>query len=199
MRARRSSRTSRRWGGRTSRSSKFRASTRSALRHASMDLATGDVLCQWDDDDLHHPQRVARQPGADTAPARYRREQGRDRASSLRRSNSASPHERAALQRACVRASRRVPGIGVTAGCFQALADDDPVAIDEVTCGACMHADVGRAATGAPQHSPRIGQAKSRRPAEQPRQAFAHHPIVDGAEEVVAPRFVAPEERYSRR
>jgi glycosyltransferase involved in cell wall biosynthesis len=38
--------------------------TLGALRNASMDHATGDVLCQWDDDDLHHPQRVERQLAA---------------------------------------------------------------------------------------------------------------------------------------
>ena len=32
-----------------------------ALRNISVNQAHGDVLCQWDDDDLHHPQRVERQ------------------------------------------------------------------------------------------------------------------------------------------
>jgi glycosyltransferase involved in cell wall biosynthesis len=31
------------------------------LRNASMEAATGDVICQWDDDDLYHPERLARQ------------------------------------------------------------------------------------------------------------------------------------------
>jgi glycosyltransferase involved in cell wall biosynthesis len=35
--------------------------TLGALRNVSIDAARGDVVCQWDDDDLHHPQRVARQ------------------------------------------------------------------------------------------------------------------------------------------
>jgi glycosyltransferase involved in cell wall biosynthesis len=29
-----------------------------ALRNASLDAATGDIVCQWDDDDLNHPQRL---------------------------------------------------------------------------------------------------------------------------------------------
>lgn len=32
-----------------------------ALRNISMASARGDVVCQWDDDDLSHPQRVQRQ------------------------------------------------------------------------------------------------------------------------------------------
>jgi glycosyltransferase involved in cell wall biosynthesis len=32
-----------------------------ALRNASVDIAEGDVVCQWDDDDLNHPQRLALQ------------------------------------------------------------------------------------------------------------------------------------------
>ena len=32
-----------------------------ALRNISVDHARGDILCQWDDDDLHHPQRIERQ------------------------------------------------------------------------------------------------------------------------------------------
>jgi hypothetical protein len=31
------------------------------LRNYSREVATGDVLCQWDDDDLYHPQRLERQ------------------------------------------------------------------------------------------------------------------------------------------
>lgn len=38
-----------------------------ALRNISVDHATGDAICQWDDDDLHHPQRIAEQLAA---PAR---------------------------------------------------------------------------------------------------------------------------------
>jgi len=29
-----------------------------ALRNISLDAATGDIVCQWDDDDLNHPQRL---------------------------------------------------------------------------------------------------------------------------------------------
>ena len=29
------------------------------LRNITMDHAAGDVICQWDDDDLHHPERLA--------------------------------------------------------------------------------------------------------------------------------------------
>lgn len=32
--------------------------TLGALRNLSCELASGDVLCQWDDDDLYHPQRL---------------------------------------------------------------------------------------------------------------------------------------------
>ena len=32
-----------------------------ALRNAAWDAAQGDYVCQWDDDDLHHPTRIARQ------------------------------------------------------------------------------------------------------------------------------------------
>jgi glycosyltransferase involved in cell wall biosynthesis len=32
-----------------------------ALRNRSLDAALGDVICLWDDDDLHHPQRIERQ------------------------------------------------------------------------------------------------------------------------------------------
>lgn len=32
-----------------------------ALRNAAWDAADGDYACQWDDDDLHHPTRIARQ------------------------------------------------------------------------------------------------------------------------------------------
>jgi uncharacterized protein len=35
--------------------------TLGALRNLSMDLATGDVICQWDDDDLSHPSRLSTQ------------------------------------------------------------------------------------------------------------------------------------------
>jgi glycosyltransferase involved in cell wall biosynthesis len=35
-----------------------------ALRNLSMTLARGDVICQWDDDDLYHPHRLERQFGA---------------------------------------------------------------------------------------------------------------------------------------
>jgi glycosyltransferase involved in cell wall biosynthesis len=31
------------------------------LRNFSVEAATGDVLCQWDDDDLYHPQRMEKQ------------------------------------------------------------------------------------------------------------------------------------------
>lgn len=31
------------------------------LRNISVENATGDVLCHWDDDDLHHPERLERQ------------------------------------------------------------------------------------------------------------------------------------------
>jgi glycosyltransferase involved in cell wall biosynthesis len=32
-----------------------------ALRNISLDSASGDIVCQWDDDDLNHPQRLERQ------------------------------------------------------------------------------------------------------------------------------------------
>lgn len=35
-----------------------------AVRNASLDGARGKVLCQWDDDDRHHPERLARQLAA---------------------------------------------------------------------------------------------------------------------------------------
>jgi glycosyltransferase involved in cell wall biosynthesis len=35
--------------------------TLGALRNASRAAASGEVLCQWDDDDLYHPERLARQ------------------------------------------------------------------------------------------------------------------------------------------
>jgi glycosyltransferase involved in cell wall biosynthesis len=35
-----------------------------ALRNRSVERAGGDVLCQWDDDDFHHPQRIERQLAA---------------------------------------------------------------------------------------------------------------------------------------
>lgn len=35
--------------------------TLGALRNLSVDHASGEVLCQWDDDDLHHPQRITKQ------------------------------------------------------------------------------------------------------------------------------------------
>lgn len=34
------------------------------LRNVSIDSASGDALCQWDDDDLYHPQRLERQLAA---------------------------------------------------------------------------------------------------------------------------------------
>jgi glycosyltransferase involved in cell wall biosynthesis len=38
--------------------------TLGALRNASWGAATGDFICQWDDDDLYHPQRIAAQLAA---------------------------------------------------------------------------------------------------------------------------------------
>jgi glycosyltransferase involved in cell wall biosynthesis len=35
-----------------------------ALRNVSIDASIGDVLCQWDDDDRYHPERLAVQFGA---------------------------------------------------------------------------------------------------------------------------------------
>jgi glycosyltransferase involved in cell wall biosynthesis len=32
-----------------------------ALRNMAMDHATGDIVCQWDDDDINHPTRLSRQ------------------------------------------------------------------------------------------------------------------------------------------
>jgi glycosyltransferase involved in cell wall biosynthesis len=31
------------------------------MRNLSVDLSTGEVICQWDDDDLYHPDRLAHQ------------------------------------------------------------------------------------------------------------------------------------------
>ncbi len=38
--------------------------TLGALRNRSVASARGNVVCQWDDDDLHHPERIARQLAA---------------------------------------------------------------------------------------------------------------------------------------
>jgi glycosyltransferase involved in cell wall biosynthesis len=38
--------------------------TLGALRNASKATARGEVICIWDDDDLHHPERLARQSAA---------------------------------------------------------------------------------------------------------------------------------------
>gem|GEM_PF-264074 len=35
--------------------------TLGALRNVSLDAVTGNLVCQWDDDDLNHPQRLKRQ------------------------------------------------------------------------------------------------------------------------------------------
>ncbi len=35
--------------------------TLGALRNRAWDEARGEVICQWDDDDLHHPERIERQ------------------------------------------------------------------------------------------------------------------------------------------
>lgn len=32
-----------------------------ALRNLALDAAAGEVVCQWDDDDIHHPERLAAQ------------------------------------------------------------------------------------------------------------------------------------------
>jgi hypothetical protein len=32
-----------------------------AIRNLSIEMATGKYICQWDDDDLHHPRRIATQ------------------------------------------------------------------------------------------------------------------------------------------
>ena len=34
------------------------------LRNLSVASANGEIVCQWDDDDLHHPERIARQLAA---------------------------------------------------------------------------------------------------------------------------------------
>lgn len=44
--------------------------TLGALRNRSVAASQGDVLCQWDDDDFHHPERVARQVAAMTLSGR---------------------------------------------------------------------------------------------------------------------------------
>ena len=41
-----------------------------ALRNHSVAASLGQILCQWDDDDLHHPDRVQRQLAAMTAAGR---------------------------------------------------------------------------------------------------------------------------------
>mgnify|MGYP001128870154 CR=1 FL=1 len=38
--------------------------TLGAVRNVSVGIAGGEFVCQWDDDDLYHPQRVSRQLGA---------------------------------------------------------------------------------------------------------------------------------------
>lgn len=38
--------------------------TLGALRNRSVEHARGDLVCQWDDDDRYHPERLARQLGA---------------------------------------------------------------------------------------------------------------------------------------
>jgi glycosyltransferase involved in cell wall biosynthesis len=38
-----------------------------ALRNRSVEASRGQILCQWDDDDMHHPDRVKRQFDAMTA------------------------------------------------------------------------------------------------------------------------------------
>jgi len=38
--------------------------TLGALRNVSLEAARGEVVCQWDDDDLNHPTRLERQLGA---------------------------------------------------------------------------------------------------------------------------------------
>jgi glycosyltransferase involved in cell wall biosynthesis len=40
------------------------ALTLGGLRNLARDSARGEVHCQWDDDDLHHPERIERQLGA---------------------------------------------------------------------------------------------------------------------------------------
>lgn len=44
--------------------------TLGAMRNAAVELASGDVVCQWDDDDLYHPDRLARQYAALRADSR---------------------------------------------------------------------------------------------------------------------------------
>ncbi|MFI4976867.1 MAG: glycosyltransferase family 2 protein [Caulobacterales bacterium] len=44
-----------------------RAAPLGALRNIARDNARGDVHCQWDDDDLHHPERLERQLAVLTA------------------------------------------------------------------------------------------------------------------------------------
>ena len=41
-----------------------------AMRNTSVELASGDVICQWDDDDLYHPERIAEQYRALRADSR---------------------------------------------------------------------------------------------------------------------------------
>lgn len=38
--------------------------TLGALRNLSLDAADGDLVCQWDDDDIHHPERLSAQLAA---------------------------------------------------------------------------------------------------------------------------------------
>ena len=35
--------------------------TLGAIRNASIEIAKGDIICQWDDDDLYHPDRIRTQ------------------------------------------------------------------------------------------------------------------------------------------
>lgn len=35
--------------------------TLGAMRNASVELANGDIICQWDDDDIYHPDRILTQ------------------------------------------------------------------------------------------------------------------------------------------
>lgn len=44
--------------------------TLGALRNLSVACARGELLCQWDDDDLHHPDRIATQAAALAASGR---------------------------------------------------------------------------------------------------------------------------------
>lgn len=44
--------------------------TLGALRNLSIASARGELLCQWDDDDLHHPHRIAAQAAALAASGR---------------------------------------------------------------------------------------------------------------------------------